>query len=357
MEYQPIINPLLEALAYFGRRAGGHTTQQLVDKLRSNGVSDPAGIMPLLNPLTELMQEAERQITVDSQTLTALFGNLPGFTYNTIGSSSPAFILLYAQIAPYDGDIHRLLNRLRHQSPEELAGQLALSLDLRDETEAITGAQLSARLLSLSVPAESKVAILDIYHNPDRLLEQLEPLLCQALDFLSHQQEHLMTICQAFSAEMEQLGPDQFIAQTSGLKPHQHHALRPFIFGMDTNLSAGRPDPAAPVQVYCGVLRRPIQLMLSSTRGPEYDVYNAIKLLGDRTRFDILCYLCNRTAYGHELSAHFGVSRNTIHHHMSKLLAARLVTCTVDGNRVYYTADRASIDALLVRQRALLLPE
>ena len=77
--------------------------------------------------------------------------------------------------------------------------------------------------------------------------------------------------------------------------------------------------------------------------------------MGDRTRFDILCYLRDRKAYGQELSARFGLSRNTIHHHMSKLLAARLVTCTVDGNRVYYTVDQASVSALLDRQRELLL--
>lgn len=41
---------------------------------------------------------------------------------------------------------------------------------------------------------------------------------------------------------------------------------------------------------------------------------------------------------------------------MSKLLAARLVTCTVDGNRVYYTVDRGSISTLLERERELLLP-
>lgn len=320
-------------------------------------MADPAGKLPLLNPLTDLILEAEHQITVDNSTLSALFGNLSGFTYNTIGSSSPAFILLYPQIAHFDGDIHRLIQRIKGLSPDELAGQLALSLDLRDETEPINGERLSARLLALSIPAESKVAILDIYHHPDRLLEQLEPILCQTLDFLGRQQDRLTNICQAFSAELEQLGPEQFIAQTSGLKPNRHYSLRPFLFGLDTNLSVGSGDDSAPVQVYCGILRRPLQLMLSNSRGPEYDVYNAIKLLGDRTRFDILCYLCNRTAYGYELSAHFGVSRNTIHHHMSKLLAARLVTCTVDGNRVYYTADRASIDALLVHQRALLLPE
>ena len=65
----------------------------------------------------------------------------------------------------------------------------------------------------------------------------------------------------------------------------------------------------------------------------------------------ISCATCGTAgAYGQELSAKFGLSRNTIHHHMSKLLAARLVSCTVDGNRVYYTVDRESVSDLLNRQ-------
>ena len=64
---------------------------------------------------------------------------------------------------------------------------------------------------------------------------------------------------------------------------------------------------------------------------------------------------CGRGQLFGLLGGRFGLSRNTIHHHMSKLLAARLVTCTVDGNRVYYTVDQASVSALLDRQRELLL--
>lgn len=122
-----------------------------------------------------------------------------------------------------------------------------------------------------------------------------------------------------------------------------------------------RTLPSPPGQDRCGSIagscaencRKPWTL----PGGPEYDVYNAIRLLADRTRFDILCYLRDRDAYGQELAAKFGLSRNTIHHHMTKLLAAHLVKCSVDGNRVYYTVDQVSVAALMDRQRDLLLPD
>ena len=39
----------------------------------------------------------------------------------------------------------------------------------------------------------------------------------------------------------------------------------------------------------------------------------------------------------------------------SDLASAGLVTCTVDGNRVYYTVDKSAADRLLIRQRQLLI--
>lgn len=356
MEYLPQVNLLLEALAYLGRRAAGNTAQHLLDRLRFNGVTELERFRQQLEPIARLMEELEEAVPVEEETLRALFGNLPGFPYNTIGSSSPVFLLLYPEVDRFRGSLEAILGAVRNSPPEVLAGNLALSLDVADKGRAsgpMSGDELSARVLDLSVPAESKVTILELYRRPGEVLDRAEPVLRQTLSCL--EEARLSRICEPFTRELRELGPEHFIAQTSGLsaRPELEYVLRPFLFGLDTNLSA--QSPGEPVQVYCGILRRPLQAMLSSTRGPEYQVYNAIKLLGDKTRFDILCYLKDRKAYGQELSARFGLSRNTIHHHMSKLLAARLVTCTVDGNRVYYTIDRASVSELLDRQRDLLL--
>ena len=46
-----------------------------------------------------------------------------------------------------------------------------------------------------------------------------------------------------------------------------------------------------------------------------------------------------------------------IHHHMTKLLAAHLVKCTVDGNRVCYRVDEKSVSRLPDRLKDMLLPQ
>lgn len=359
MEYIPWFNLLLEALAYLGRRAAGNTAQRLMEQLQSNGVQDLDRFGQQLGPIAALMDRMDRQLQIPEEALQALFGNLSGFPYNTIGSSCPAFLLFYPMTAGFTGDLEGVTEELRKMPPERLAGVLATSLGVADEAGLeLSGDEFSARVLALSIPAESKVAILDLYHRPEPVLEQASFYLTRAIRLLQREKKAMEAICAGFTSTLQREGVERFLTHTSSLncKPELQYSVHPFLFGMDTNLSVTPLEGDGSVQVYCGVLRGPLQAMLASSRGPEYEVYHAIKLLGDRTRFDILCYLRDRRAYGQELSARFGLSRNTIHHHMSKLLAARLVTCTVDGNRVYYTVDGDSVSALLERQRALLVP-
>ena len=61
MEYLPLLNLLLEALAYLGRRAAGNTIQRLTERLQSNGVTDLARFRQRLAPIETLMNELDRQ--------------------------------------------------------------------------------------------------------------------------------------------------------------------------------------------------------------------------------------------------------------------------------------------------------
>lgn len=360
MEYLPQNNLLLEALAYFGRRAAGHTTDELLTRLRSRGVTDLEGLQQQLKPFDALMRQLDREISIPEAQLQALFGNLSGFSRNTVGSFCPVFLLYYSTIFHFTSDVAQATQTIQSLSKPELAGRLAVSLEIADEDvpqNVMSVDEFTTRVFALSVPAESKVAILELYHQPQPILDAASGYLTKAVALLQQLLPDMQQLCASFSAELQARGAEDFLAHTSSLrsKPEMSYQIHPFLFGMDTNLAVTTPEENT-VQLYCGIFRRPLQDVLNTAGKAEDDVHHAIKLLADRTRFDILCYLRDREAYGQELSTHFGLSRNTIHHHMSKLLAARLVKCTVDGNRVYYTVDQDSIAELLQRQRALLLP-
>ena len=201
----------------------------------------------------------------------------------------------------------------------------------------------------------SKVAILDTFRRSGELVEEATAPLAAVLEALEGERDTLAALTGVLSRDIQSAGCAGYLAQTSHLVPAPggQYLLRPFIFGMDTSLTSDRPDGS--VCVYCGILREELLAMLSGQTPIWDNVYEAFHLLGNRTRFDILCYLRDHSAYGQELSGRFGLSRNTIHHHMNKLMACGLVRCTTDGNRVYYALDAGAIDLLLEQQRQLFL--
>ena len=220
MEYLPLLNLLLEALAYLGRRAAGNTIQRLTERLQSNGVTDLARFRQRLAPIETLMNELDRQLPIPEEELQSLFGNLAGFPYNTIGSCCPAFLLFYPMTAHFSGNLAQTVAELQKMSPERLAGSLAVSLDIADEAQAggtMSAGVFSERVLSLSVPAESKVAILDLYHRPEPVLQRASHYLEKAIRLLHQKQEAMEAICATFTDALRQEGLEQFLSHTSSL--------------------------------------------------------------------------------------------------------------------------------------------
>ena len=362
MDYQPIPNLLLEALAYLGRRVGGYTEQYLDDRLRQRGVADLTSFHTGIAPIARLTAVLDHCVAIPLEQEKRMFTNLAGFPYSPIGAYSPAFLLFYPVLNRYEGDFSALMDYMRGLPAHHVVRHIMLSLELRDE-QGPDSVDLSSGFMdaiqSLDIPTDSKLALLDCFHRYTFFLEHSARCLGPVVEALETRQKELFAICEPFSRDVRAAGPEAYLHQTSSfnLPSRSNCCLRPFVFGLDTNLAV-EPVPVQGHSVtlmYSGVLRRCLLEQLSQAEDAATAAYEVIKLLGDRTRFDILCFLRDHTAYGQELSDRFGLARNTIHHHMSKLSNAGLVTCTVDGNRVYYALDRAAVDRLLLQQRKLLL--
>ncbi len=351
MEFHSGVNLFLEALAYLGRRAGGYDTNWMITRIKSRGVGDMTEVAARSAPIARLMTLLDGTVKVKQERLCHLFESLPGMPYNTVGTYSRVFLLLYPLADRFQGDCDEIAAAARARTPGQLAADLAMMLDIGEESE-LEGGELCSRVLAMNIPAESKVAILELYHRGEELLSEAMTMLTRVVKRLQKEQALLGQCLEPFLRDIQEQGIEAVLSQSSALNssPERTDRVIPFVFGMDTLVASAHG------RIYCGVLRLPLQLALASAHGPEVEVYEAIRLLADQTRFEILCYLRSRDAYGQELAAKFGLSRNTIHHHMTKLLAAHLVKGTVDGNRVYYRADSASIERLLQRQRELLLP-
>lgn len=357
LKFDPQPNLPLEALAYLGRRAAGNTWEDMEQRLRQRRAAISPAFLDMLTLLKKITARLDK-LPMDEDTL-SLFRNLEGFPHNTVGTGSPAFLLFYGLLEQWDGSISGFLRAAAARTAGEAAWHMTLAMDLGEECTgtSLNAEELMALVLSAPLPDSTRVTVLDTYRRRSELTAMIAAPLEAVLKILHQEQKNLDALTQMLSRKIETEGCEAYLTRTSRLRPAPDTAyqLRPFLFGMDTSLTSD--ENRGVVQVYCGIGRDELLEMLAVRTPVEDDVFKAFKLLGDRTRFDILRYLRSRSAYGQELCNHFGLSRNTIHHHMNKLVDCGLVRCATDGNRIYYSLDQNAVALLLDQQRTLFAEE
>lgn len=72
-----------------------------------------------------------------------------------------------------------------------------------------------------------------------------------------------------------------------------------------------------------------------------------LKLLSDKSKFDILMHLRDQKSYGKELSSILNLTTATISHHMSALLEESMLTISKEDKRIYYQSNTDEIEELL----------
>ena len=72
-----------------------------------------------------------------------------------------------------------------------------------------------------------------------------------------------------------------------------------------------------------------------------------LKLLADKSKFEILKYIREHSAYGSELAKHANLTTATISHHMNVLYEKGLVELEKENNRVFYRTNKKVIRDVL----------
>ena len=345
---------LLEALTCLGRRAAGRDWNAMAQRIAQQSNLPSAELLEVLGVLQHLTDELDLLCPLEEPLLKELFGDLEGFPHNTIGSASRAFFLLYPILDQYQGDPAEFARLAAARDGEQVAWGIA-SIFEEDlpASRRLSPQQYLDLILSLAVPDSTRMALLALSRNYAQVTIRAMDCLTPVLDYLTGHQPLMEQTARPFLQSCAQTPPEQFFAQLSRMTPESNvtYLVYPFLFGADTVLTLPLSDGR--VRFYCGVLRRELQNLVSGSNSAQDQVCEIYRLLGDPTRFYILCYLRGHNAYVQELSHQFGLSRNTIHHHMNKLMDCGLVHCMVHGNRMYYSLDQERMQLFLKRQKLL----
>ena len=108
--------------------------------------------------------------------------------------------------------------------------------------------------------------------------------------------------------------------------------------------------------LYIGVLHSSVQ---EASQSPFDDtrLTKTLKVMGDKSKFEILRILSDDHKFGLELAQALDISTATISHHMSQLEEMDLIRCERDSNRVYYSLNRETVEYVVKNLSKLFLED
>lgn len=84
-------------------------------------------------------------------------------------------------------------------------------------------------------------------------------------------------------------------------------------------------------------------------------ICNGLKLLSDKSKFDILCYVSRKSAYGAQIAKELKLTTPTISYHMQALMNAGFIQVRKENNRLYYSMNRDFVEIFLESAKEKLL--
>ena len=109
-------------------------------------------------------------------------------------------------------------------------------------------------------------------------------------------------------------------------------------------------------QLYLGVLLSR-NFQMNRLQATEDSVCGLLRVISDRSKFELLRRIGDRSSYCQALSREMGLTTATISRHMALLLDAGLVRARREDNRIYYDLERETLAELFATAQRILLSE
>ena len=102
-----------------------------------------------------------------------------------------------------------------------------------------------------------------------------------------------------------------------------------------------------PTIIFQGVLTNKLDLYQKNLENAKEMLPPILKLLGDKSKFEILCLLKSHGRYNLEIAEELQLTPATASHHMSLLLSNHMVTVEKKDGRVYYQLNQETLREII----------
>ena len=151
--------------------------------------------------LTFIMILIDENISISDDILSKFFSNIEGFPFNTIGSTSIAFLIFYGTLESFKGNFTEHIKEIHKLSNTNIAYNIAQALDIADSYNTEKSMDITKFMdgvLALSIPDNSKIAILDTYSNYHKYVDEISIHLKASIDALEKEEESISDLLNNF---------------------------------------------------------------------------------------------------------------------------------------------------------------
>lgn len=288
-------------------------------------------------PVLALLERLERDLSTVDETARYLFEKTEGF------DSPMALVFYLMQTQPECG------GSIRKAFEKYLETDMTAALSFADD------AAFSAYVMQSDMAIDVKAKVMMLYTQHDRFAEAYQDISDRTQTLL-RKHEHLIAekvqaCVQVLGQWLEEDGlggtlanldiPIVLVESDEVYDIYPHVALSDGVRLADTKICWGVN--------FISLLTIRRQDGLTNEKTAEM-----LRVMGDKTKFEILSLLRTEMCYGSELAERLGLSAATISHHVSQLTSLRMVNIVKQGNRIYYEVNREQIAFILDAAKGML---
>lgn len=223
------------------------------------------------------------------------------------------------------------------------------------------GIEIIKLINSLNISNDEKWSLQELFLYPEKYRGKLLELLELAISVIEKHSKEIEAYGKAFAEYWDkvfsEVEVEDYLGENLGIKvdkmegaPNQvypnyfiPHSVNVIAYGNEETRQL-----EGPYYVRLGFLFGDDYTLEINDPNDKYDekAVNALKLLGDKSKFEILSKLKGQKRYGGELARELNLTAATISHHMSALINAGLVEVVKEDNRMYYSSNTKEVERL-----------
>lgn len=228
--------------------------------------------------------------------------------------------------------------------------------------KSLKGCGLLKLMESCSLCDQDKWRLLAFYHDFEAYLDQFIKVLSKAIEvfvpFIPSLAVWIEPFYKRFPKEINNETLYRYMAEKIQiiLPETDKIFIQPSLFSCDRLQYLASTEPGRCSNILWGMHFEIIFLNRLKHNSSTY-MCNNMRLLSDRSKFDILKLLAGRRYYSGELAKELNLTTSTIAYHMQALLNARFVTVDKRSYRTYYELNKDAICVFLDQVRRHIIPE